>query len=107
MAYSNWTMLLKVFEEEAYWKDMDKKKVAQVIDSSFIYSCVWSICISIDTDGRKKFDKYFKSVCEGQAGDHLKKFTRKLLPSILDRGTIYDYVFMAENNEWKNWQDLA
>ena len=29
------------------------------------------------------------------------------MPGIMDRGTIYDYVFFTEKNEWKSWVDLS
>lgn len=29
------------------------------------------------------------------------------MPTLFDRGTIYDYVYFPEKNEWKNWMDLV
>jgi hypothetical protein len=69
----NLTVLLSPFEEESFYKELDKKVIAITIDYAFIYSTIWSICISCDTEGRKKFDKQFKAICEGSL-DHLKKF---------------------------------
>jgi hypothetical protein len=86
------TVLFKPFEDDNFCKETDKKVIAQTIDYCFIYSCIWSICISCDTEGRKKFNKHFKDICEG-ALDHLKKFSRKVLNTCFDRGTIYDYVY--------------
>lgn len=100
------TVLFTPFNEEGFFKELDKKVIAQIIDSSFIYSCIWSVCISVDTDGRKKFDKHFKAICEGSL-DHLKKFTRKVLNPCFDRGTIYDYVYDSTKNSWRPWTDLA
>jgi hypothetical protein len=48
-----------------------------------------------------------KKVCNGEI-DNLQKFNaRKILPGVMDRGTIYDYVYFAEKNEWKSWLDLS
>ena len=52
----NWTAMLKVFEDDAFLTTFDKKVMHTIIDSSFIYSTIWSICISIDTTSRKKMD---------------------------------------------------
>jgi len=102
----NFTVLLAPFNEEAFYKELDKKVIATTIDYCFIYSCIWSICISCDTDGRKKFDKHFKAICEGSL-DHLKKFSRKVLHNCFDRGTIYDYVYNSTENHWKPWTEMA
>jgi dynein heavy chain len=31
----------------------------------------------------------------------------KILPPAFDRGTIYDYCYLPETNEWKNWTDFT
>ena len=37
-----------------------------MIGASFIFSCTWSICVSINTEYRKPFDIFFKKVCNGE-----------------------------------------
>lgn len=38
----------------------------------------------------------------------MKKFNnRKILPPILDRGTIYDYVYNPKTQEWAGWMKLV
>lgn len=64
------------------------------------------MCVSIDTNSRKKMDQHFKKVCDGQI-DGLKKFSKKILHSCFDRGTIYDYVYYSDSNTWKSWLDLS
>jgi len=101
-----WDCHLKFFNDDAWMKDKDKKVLSSIVDSSFVYSVIWSCCVSCDTDSRRKMHDHFKKVCEGQY-DNIKKFSRKVLNPCFDRGTIYDYVFFTETNEWKNWQDLS
>ena len=55
---------------------------------------------------RKKFDQHFKKICEGQY-EGKKKFSKRVLPGAMDRGTIYDYVYFPEENKWTAWNDLA
>jgi len=31
----------------------------------------------------------------------------KILPAAFDRGTIYDYCYLPESNEWKNWMEFT
>lgn len=98
--------LLKVFDDEAHYQSLDKKQIAGVIESCFVFSCIWSICITVKTECRRPLDKYFKDVCNGSV-EGLPKLKNKVLPPAFDRGTIYDYCYVPEVNEWKNWMDFT
>lgn len=64
-----------------------------MIDSSFLFACIWSLCITIIGDSRKDFSEYLKGIYEGRH-THLEKFPGgKKMPPVFDRGTIYDYVY--------------
>jgi dynein heavy chain len=100
-----WRALLKVYDDEAtYPSPLDKKSTASIIESAFIFACVWSICISINTEFRRPFDQQFKKICNGDL-EGIPKLKNKILPSAFDRGTVYDYVYYPETNQWKNWMD--
>ena len=102
-----WRSLLKVFENEAFGDDNDKKVNISIIDSSFLWAFIWSVCCIVDTQYRRPVDLYVKKVCNGEI-DNLKKFQgRKIMPGCMDRGTIFDYVYYPEKNEWKNWMELT
>jgi dynein heavy chain, axonemal len=45
-------------------------------------------------------------MCNGEI-DSVPKLKSKILPSAFDRGTIYDYCYLPETNEWKNWIDFT
>jgi dynein heavy chain len=47
--------MFMVFDDGVY-NDADKKQKQTVIESSFIFSATWSLCISINTEFRKPFD---------------------------------------------------
>jgi dynein heavy chain len=79
----------------------------QIVDSCFLWAFIWSVCCVVDTQYRRPVDLYLKKVCNGEI-DNLQKFNaRKILPGVMDRGTVYDYVYFAEKNEWKSWLDLS
>jgi len=61
-----WRTFLKYFEDEKNFEAIDKKQVIAMIGASFIFSCVWSVCVSINTEFRKPFDIFFKKVCNGE-----------------------------------------
>jgi len=108
-----WKSLIKVFTEDEKYNcedgttTVDKKEVMKIIDSAFVFSCCWSLCVTINSQYRRPFDIYFKKVCNGEI-DGLQKFNnRRILPSVMDKGTIYDYVYDAEKNEWRSWMSLV
>jgi dynein heavy chain len=87
-------------------RDFDKKEKAQIIEQSFIFAAVWSLCITVNTEFRRPFDLQFKKICNGEI-EGLPKLKNKILPSAFDRGTIYDYRYIPDKNEWKNWMDFT
>jgi dynein heavy chain len=97
---------LKIFENDNTWEQYDKKQIQQIIESSFVFSTIWSLCISINTEFRRPFDVFYKKVCNGEI-DGIAKLKNKILPPAMDRGTIYDYCYLPETNEWKSWIDFT
>jgi dynein heavy chain len=102
-----WRGLLTVFDNETFITTLDKKQVHAVLESSFIFSCIWSVCVSINTEYRRPFDQQFKKICNGELDTMKVKLEKKILSSSFDRGLIYDYVYFPEKNEWKHWMDLV
>jgi len=108
-----WSSLLKIFnEDEKYTLEdqmtsVDKKEVMKIVESAYVFSCCWSLCVTIDSQFRRPLDQHFKKVCNGEIEGLLKFNNRRILPSIMDKGTIYDYVYYPEENVWKSWMDLC
>ena len=102
-----WRSLLKVFDTDGFGEANEKKVNISIVDSCFVWAATWSLLCTIDTQYRKPIDAYFKKVCNGEI-DGLQKFNgRKILPGAMDRGTVYDYVYFPDKNEWKAWLDLT
>ena len=87
--------LLKVFDDDAHFNQLDKKQVAEVIECSFLMASIWSICMSVKTESRKPLDLYFKKVVNGEI-EGLPKLKNKIKAPFFDRGTIYDYCYLPE-----------
>ena len=64
------------------------------------------MCCSINTEYRRPLDLQYKKICNGEI-EGVAKLKNKILPSSFDRGTIYDYCYLPETNEWKNWVDFT
>lgn len=99
--------MLEVSKTQKY-QERDKKEKNQVIEYCFIFCATWSMCISVyDITARKFFDTKFKQICNGDLENQQHKLKNKILPPTFDRGTIYDYRYLPDTNEWKNWMDFV
>lgn len=57
--------LLKNFENESFAKALDKRTSMQVVDNMFLFSIIWSLCITISSDYRRSIDQYLKKILDG------------------------------------------
>jgi hypothetical protein len=97
--------LLDVFEDEEFHKG-DKKKIQSIIESAFLFACIWSFCITVTTECRRAFDKVFKEIVAGSMEGQTIKLKHKISPSVFDKGTIYDYCYQPDLDSWKTWNDF-
>jgi dynein heavy chain len=58
-----------------------------------MFALVWSICTTVNLEGRVKFDKWIR---EKMAGVGIE---------FPEERTIYDYKFQPETKEWVYWMD--
>jgi hypothetical protein len=70
-----------------------------MIESGFVFASVWSLCCSVKTSSRKDMNMQYKKIVNGEIDD-VPKLKNKILPGCFDRGTIYDYCYLPETNEW-------
>ncbi|KAI8841134.1 dynein heavy chain and region D6 of dynein motor-domain-containing protein [Chytriomyces cf. hyalinus JEL632] len=70
---------------------------AEVLESLFLFSIIWSIGATTDAEGHKKFEVWFR----GQMSTNAPKFP------FPETGSIYDYTFDIERKEWANWMEYA
>jgi dynein heavy chain len=98
--------MLQCFDDEAHYNSLDKKQVAEVIEHSFLMSCIWSLCMSVRTECRKPLDLYFKKVVNGEV-EGLPKLKNKIKAPFFDRGAIYDYCYIPDANKWQHWMDFT
>jgi dynein heavy chain len=100
------TAMLRPFSE-GHHADADKKQKQHIIEQCFLFAATWSLCCTINTEFRKPFSQRFKDICNGDVEGQEHKLKNKVLPSQFDRGTIFDWRYMPEANEWKNWMDFT
>jgi dynein heavy chain, axonemal len=94
-------------ESPLHRDNQEKNRMIEWIDSTFLFACIWSICITVVGDNRKDFSEYLKGIYEGRH-QNLEKFAGgKKMPAVFDRGMIYDYVYFGETMTWKQWYELV
>ncbi|KAL8578353.1 Dynein heavy chain 2, axonemal [Nucella lapillus] len=68
---------------------LDSENFARMVELWFQFCMIWSICSSVDEDGRKKIDNYIREM-EG---------------TFPNKDTIYEYYVDAKNKTWVHWEE--
>ncbi|KAM3857822.1 dynein axonemal heavy chain 2 [Diretmus argenteus] len=68
----------------------DTEHYGQMVELWFLFSLIWSICASVDEDGRKKMNIF------------LREMTGGTFPK---EDTIYEYYVDAKNKTWASFED--
>ncbi|KAL4464296.1 hypothetical protein ABPG72_011341 [Tetrahymena utriculariae] len=87
----------------ANYKETEIKKVQaedvdnfeQVLESYLIFSLVWSICCTVDYDGREKFSQFIRQLM----------IINKSKIQFPYQGMIYDYQFNENTKEFISWSE--
>lgn len=56
----------------------DTENYAVMVEMTFVFSMIWSVCASVDEDGRKKIDSYLREI-EGSFPNKVRAFTVAVL----------------------------
>ena len=67
----------------------DVDNYVRMIELYFQFCMIWSICASVDEDGRKKIDNYIREM-EG---------------TFPNKDTIYEYAVDPKNKTWVHWDE--
>ncbi|XP_037533396.1 dynein heavy chain 2, axonemal [Nematolebias whitei] len=67
----------------------DKENLGRVVELWFVFSLIWSICASVDEDGRGKMDN----------------FLREMEGTFPVKETVYEYYVDPKNHTWISFED--
>ncbi|KAG7496340.1 dynein heavy chain 2, axonemal [Solea senegalensis] len=67
----------------------DTEDMGRMVELWFIFSLIWSVCASVDEDGRKKMDK----------------FLREMDGTFPIKDTVYEYSVDTKNKTWASFED--
>ena len=106
LAYSLFSLLdcfLARFKETGNLKisKIELEVLYKSIYNIYFFCTVWSIGITSKEDGREKFNEYLREFMQNNLPEN--DVGRVLFP---EKGTVYDYYFDYENDEWKSWDNL-
>nr|XP_020476144.1 LOW QUALITY PROTEIN: dynein heavy chain 2, axonemal [Monopterus albus] len=68
---------------------LDTENLGRMVELWFIFSLIWSICASVDEDGRKKMDI----------------FLREMDGTFPIKDTVYEYFVDAKNKKWASFEE--
>lgn len=114
------TSLLRLFEAEmkpVLCCDTDKVSTMKASDleatvqSMWLFCMVWTLGGSLDDAGRLEFDHQFRMYLVGKYDERVSMFvTRegvKLLKPFPKDGSVFNYIYVAASNSWKEWLDTV
>lgn len=61
----------------------------RIVHMWFQFCLIWSICCSVDEDGRKKIDNYI----------------REMVGTFPNKDSVYEYFVDVPNRNWKHWEE--
>ncbi|XP_071951094.1 dynein axonemal heavy chain 2-like isoform X2 [Antedon mediterranea] len=67
----------------------DKNNFERMVELWFLFGIIWSVCASVDEDGRKKLDNYIREI-EG---------------TFPNKDTVYEYCVDPKNKNWVHWEE--
>uniref|UniRef100_A0A8C9P5P1 Dynein axonemal heavy chain 2 n=1 Tax=Spermophilus dauricus TaxID=99837 RepID=A0A8C9P5P1_SPEDA len=67
----------------------DSEYYVTMVEMTFVFSMIWSVCASVDEEGRKKIDSYLREV-EG---------------SFPNKDTVYEYFVNPKTRSWTSFED--
>uniref|UniRef100_A0A452F4R1 Dynein axonemal heavy chain 2 n=1 Tax=Capra hircus TaxID=9925 RepID=A0A452F4R1_CAPHI len=67
----------------------DSENFASMVELTFVFSMIWSVCASVDEEGRKKIDSYLREI-EG---------------TFPNKDTVYEYFVDPKMRSWTSFED--
>uniref|UniRef100_A0A8B9XJL0 Dynein axonemal heavy chain 2 n=1 Tax=Bos mutus grunniens TaxID=30521 RepID=A0A8B9XJL0_BOSMU len=67
----------------------DSENFASMVELTFVFSMIWSVCASVDEEGRKKIDSYLREI-EG---------------TFPNKDTVYEYFVDPKIRSWTSFED--
>nr|XP_006252735.1 dynein axonemal heavy chain 12 isoform X3 [Rattus norvegicus] len=102
------TRLIEILLCTVVENDPSSKHIRVWIMATFVFSLIWSVGASCDTDGRLAFDNFLRSLVTGKNDKApMPVFINKWECPFDEKGLVYDYMYELRNRgRWIHWNDL-
>ena len=67
----------------------DQESLSRLVELTFFFSLIWSLCASVDEDGRKKLDSFIREI-EG---------------TFPNKDSVYEYYIETKSKTWSHWEE--
>ncbi|KAG8433111.1 hypothetical protein GDO86_017410 [Hymenochirus boettgeri] len=87
---------------------MSSQQITLWLQGLFLFSVVWTIGGTINTESRKKFDVFYRNLLMGLDEQHPRPKSVKLTKNNLfpEKGSVYDFYFHKQaSGQWNMWTD--
>ncbi|GFR44543.1 hypothetical protein Agub_g5814 [Astrephomene gubernaculifera] len=97
---------------------MGVREVMKQLDGMFVFSLIWSVGATTDSDGRARFSDFLRKLLDGMVDRKITRTDFDLGPGleILDPGfklaallpkdgLVYDYLWDKPRSAWRHWMD--
>ncbi|KXS11241.1 hypothetical protein M427DRAFT_505508 [Gonapodya prolifera JEL478] len=94
------------FSENAV-KGADLNGINTWLSCVFLFGAIWSLGATVDTEGREKFDGFFRKLILGELTEYPAPANLRVR-TIPTNGTVYEYLFEREaivGGTWKLWSE--
>ncbi|XP_053132344.1 dynein axonemal heavy chain 3 isoform X3 [Hemicordylus capensis] len=99
---------IKSTGEDEGKEPMSSQQITLWLQGLFLFALVWTIGGTINAEGRKKFDHFYRNILMGIDDDNPRPKSVKLTKTHLfpERGTVYDFYFhKIASGQWNMWTE--
>ncbi|CAK9071077.1 unnamed protein product [Durusdinium trenchii] len=82
-----------------------KKNIITMIDAVVVLSIIWSVGCVLQTNSRPDFSTYLRQLLQNKV-EGITAY-KKLSPEFPERGSVFDWIFMAEELKWIGWMETV
>jgi len=102
--------LMVSFKVEPNKFQMQEKDASALLEGIFLFSLTWSICCTVDAEGRDKMDAFVKEVCAGTVptpyNEEGERGSLHISNPFPKEHSIYSSYFDAAKGKWATWGSL-
>ncbi|XP_055994863.1 dynein axonemal heavy chain 3 [Sorex fumeus] len=95
-------------EESEYFETLTSQQIFLWLQGLFLFALVWTVAGITNSEGRKKFDVFFRNLIMGMDDSNPRPKSVKLTKNNIfpERGSIYDFYFFKQGGgQWHTWTE--